>query len=396
MTRVLFLTESFHPVLGGGETHIRRLGSRLADSGMPCTVLTRRGEPAWPAEERIDGLRVVRVGPPGPGRSGKYFMVPGALAALAREGRGHDVVVVRGTRVLGLPGLLAARAMGRAVVMQPEVNGEMSGEVYTWGQSWEGGPLAPAVRAGTALRNLLLRDADAFVAMSTRIRTELLDAGVPAERTALRSRLRLGDGILAAWTGRLLRGKGLEVLLEAFAGVAGAEPALRLVLVGSGEGQALSVEEELRRDVERRGLRGRVLLTGRVERVADYLRACDLFVFPSVIEALGISLVEAVACGLPSVGSRTGGIVDVIEDGVSGLLVPPGEAGELGRALVALARDPAGRQAMGRRARAVALSRFDERDGVERYRALFREVSSPRSGASPPGRAARGGGNPPP
>lgn len=417
MTRVLFLTESFHPVLGGGETHIRRLGSRLADSGMPCTVLTRRGEPAWPAEERIDGLRVVRVGPPGPGRSGKYFMVPGALAALAREGRGHDVVVVRGTRVLGLPGLLAARAMGRAVVMQPEVNGEMSGEVYTWGQSWEGGPLAPAVRAGTALRNLLLRDADAFVAMSTRIRTELLDAGVPAERvaliphgvdtecfrpassaerTALRSRLRLGDGILAAWTGRLLRGKGLEVLLEAFAGVAGAEPALRLVLVGSGKGQALSVEEGLRRDVERRGLRGRVVFTGRVERVEDYLRACDLFVFPSVFEALGISLVEAVACGLPSVGSRTGGIVDVIEDGVSGLLVPPREAGELGRALVALARDPARRAAMGRRARAAALSRFDERDSVERYRALFREVSSPRSGASRPGGAARGGGNPPP
>jgi len=61
-----------------------------------------------------------------------------------------------------------------------------------------------------------------------------------------------------------------------------------------------------------------------------------------------------------------------------------------------LARDPARRAAMGRRARAAALSRFDERDSVERYRALFREVSSPRSGASRPGGAARGGGNPPP
>jgi len=104
VTRVLFLTESFHPVLGGGEGHVRDLSRRLAASGVAATVVTRRGERAWPAEETLDGVRVVRVPPAGPGRTGKYAMVPAALLALRRETAAYDVLVVRGTRVLGLPG----------------------------------------------------------------------------------------------------------------------------------------------------------------------------------------------------------------------------------------------------------------------------------------------------
>ncbi len=67
MTRVLFLAESFHPVLGGGETHVRRLGAALVAAGDAATVVTRRGDPSWPAEESLEGIRVVRVPPPAPG-----------------------------------------------------------------------------------------------------------------------------------------------------------------------------------------------------------------------------------------------------------------------------------------------------------------------------------------
>jgi glycosyltransferase involved in cell wall biosynthesis len=396
LTRVLFLTESFHPVLGGGEIHVRRLGARLVAMGLGATVVTRRGEADWPAEEEIDGIRVVRVPPPGPGRIGKYLMVPGALRATFRELPGHDVLVVRGTRVLGGPGLLAARVCGRPVVLQPEVNGELTGEVYTWGRGLPGG-LAAVVSAGVRLRNAWLRDADAFVAMSNEIREEIVRSGVardrvallphgvdvahfrPAsagERRALRRERRLPAGTLAVYTGRLLRGKGLEGLVAAFAATTARAPDLRLVLVGSGGGQALSIEEDLRRQVRARGLEDRVVLTGRVDDVAPYLRAADLFVFPSVFEALGISLVEAAACGLPAVASRTGGIVDVVEEGRSGILVSPGVADELARALLALARADDDRERMGRAAREIACARFDERDGARRYRALFREVTA--------------------
>jgi glycosyltransferase involved in cell wall biosynthesis len=178
---------------------------------------------------------------------------------------------------------------------------------------------------------------------------------------------------VAVYVGRLLRGKGLETLIEALAGPE--VPAeLELVLVGSGEGQALDATADLRALAERLGLRARVRFAGRSDRVEDYLRAADLFVFPSLFEALGIALVEAAACGLPAVASRTGGIVDVVEDGRSGLLVPPGDAPALGAALARLARDEGARAAMGRAARATAVSRFDELDVLEKYRALFREL----------------------
>jgi glycosyltransferase involved in cell wall biosynthesis len=417
VTRVLFLAESFHPVLGGGETHVLRLGSALVAAGDAATVVTRRGERSWPAEEVVNGIRVLRVPPPGTGRSGKFLMVPGALRAVRREARRHDVLVVRGTRVLGVPGLLAARAFGLGVVMQPETNGELSGEAWTWGKPWAGGPAGRLARALFRARNRWLRDADAFVAMSRAIGAEMVAAGVAgervfvlphgvdtdrfrpagfAERAELRARLGLPAGVLAAWTGRLLRGKGLETLLDALALAAREVPDLRLVLVGTGEGQSLSIEEELRRRAGESDLAGRVVFAGRLERVEDALRAADLFVFPSVFEGLGISLVEAAACGLAAVASRTGGIPDVVEDGRSGLLVPPGDPAALAAGLRELGASADRRAQMGREARAVARERFDERDGVDRYRAVFRGVTPRRPSSSRPGRAPRAGAASPP
>ena len=258
MSRVLFLTESFHPTLGGGETHIRRLGAALVAAGDAATVVTRRADASWPAEEWLDGLRVVRVGPPGPGRTGKYRMLPAALRAAQREAARHDVLVVRGTRVLGLPGLVAARARGRPAVLQPEINGELSGEAFTWGKSWQRGLLGSAVRDAVAARNALLRDADAFVAMSRLIRDEMRAAGVPGERIrllphgvdlerfrpaapderrALRQACGLPEGVLAVYSGRLLRGKGLETLVDAMGSPAVAGK-LKLVAARLGRGPA--------------------------------------------------------------------------------------------------------------------------------------------------------------
>jgi glycosyltransferase involved in cell wall biosynthesis len=403
VTRVLFLTESFHPVLGGGEAHVRDLARRLAAAGMPATVVTRRGDRAWPARETMDGVRVVRVPPAGPGRTGKYAMVPAALVALWREAPAYDVLVVRGTRVLGLPGLVAARSARKAVVLQDEVNGEMTGEVYTWGSALDRPLPRGAVSAAVAARNRLLRDADAFVAMSRLIRDEIVASGVapekvrhiphgvdmerfrpsaPEERALLRRRLGLPPGArIVTFTGRLLRGKGLETLVEAFAAQetrASQEARAHLLIVGSGAGQALSVEHAIRERVARGDLTGRVTLTGRVDNVEDYLRASDVFAFPSEFEALGLALIEAQACGLACVGSRTGGIVDVIEHDRTGLLVNPGQVTDLAAALHALLADPERRVALGAAARQSAQRMYDIRDSVDRYRALFRELAAVR------------------
>jgi glycosyltransferase involved in cell wall biosynthesis len=295
-----------------------------------------------------------------------------------------------------VPGVAAARALGKAVVLQPELNGEASGEVYTWGTALHVPKVRRAVGLAVAARNLLLRDADAFVAMSRAIADEFVGArfaaekvvlmphGVDtarfrpaseAEKLALRRELGLDEAaVIVVYTGRLLRGKGLETLVEAFASVAAANPRARLLIVGSGEGQTLSVEPELRDSVGRRGLDGCVSFTGRVDDVARWLRASDVFAFPSQFEALGLSLIEAAACGLSAVGARTGGIVDVIEDGVSGVLFTPGDAAGLAAALGPLVADRRRREEMGAQARRIARARFDVEDSVSRYAALFREL----------------------
>lgn len=394
--RVLFLTESFTPTLGGGETHIRELSRRLVASGMPATVLTRQADPEWKRCEEQGGVHILRVPPPGPGRSGKYAMVPGTVVRMLQESTRFDVLVVRGTRVLGLPGLLTGRWLGKPVVLQAEVNGEMSGEVYAWGTPLERLPWRLPLAAAVRLRNTLLRDADAFVAMSKRIEGEFLLAGVPddriryiphgvdtthfrpahdEEKRTLRVAIGLpAEALVVTYTGRLLKGKGLETLLSAFSTVAASRPEARLLLVGSGKDQMLSAEETLREQAERLKLRDRVTFTGRVENVVDYLRASDVFAFPSLFEALGLSLIEAAACGLPCVGTRTGGIVDVIDEGRSGVLVEPEDTTGLAEALSGLLAEPARRWEYGRRGREIACARFDLHDNVERYRCLFLEL----------------------
>src|SRR5262249_43982371 len=160
-------------------------------------------------------------------------MLPAAFAAALAEAGRHDVLVVRGTRVLGLSGLAAARARGCPAVMQPEINGELDGEAFTWGKPWARGLAGRAGRGVVGARTVLLRDGDAFVAMSRAIQEEMAGAGVArerihllphgvdverfrpadaAERRSLRASLGLPEGVLAVYSGRLLRGKGLETL----------------------------------------------------------------------------------------------------------------------------------------------------------------------------------------
>jgi glycosyltransferase involved in cell wall biosynthesis len=403
LNRVLFLTESFHPVLGGGESHIRLLAGRLAARGREVAVLTRRGERDWAAEETLDGITVLRVPPSGPGRIGKYAMVPGILRALRRRRDTYDVLVVRGGRVLALPALLTARRLAKAVVVQPEVTGELSGEIYTWGTPLHRPWLREALHPFVALRNAALVRADAFVAISNAIREEMRAAGVGLEKIALiphgvdtsrfrpadaegKARLRraLGlpeEALLAVYTGRLLRGKGLEVLLDAFESVVAELPESRLIVVGSGAGQALSVEGSLRARASRGALSGRVTFTGRVDAVEDYLRAADVFTFPSFFEAMPLSLIEAAACGLACAASAVGGVVDVLEDGRSGLLLPAGDRPRLASALFSLLGDGALRARLGAAARERVLRSFDFETSVERYETLFDSFAPARRAA---------------
>lgn len=124
------------------------------------------------------------------------------------------------------------------------------------------------------------------------------------------------DAFIVGTIAELHKNKGLSYAIEAFAELAPSNPNLYYFILGGGE-----EKERLEALVGLHGLQGRVIFVGFVDNAVSYLRAFDVFLLPSITEGLALVLIEAGFAGLPVIASRVGGIPEVIEDAVSGLLV---------------------------------------------------------------------------
>jgi glycosyltransferase involved in cell wall biosynthesis len=393
--RLLLATETYWPEIGGGERQARGLAAAFAALGRGVTILTRRSRRSLARREMDGSTLVLRLAPAGPERWRKWLLVLPALLAFCLRWRHYDAVLVSGFRILGIAALMARAVTRRPTVLKADSRGELSGEYFRAGlatvgltpQSW---PVSVALR----LRNALLRRADAYVALSDEMAREFVDHGVPAarvfripngvdtavfrpatpdERTNLRRRLNLPAAPIAVYTGRLVTYKGLPSLLRAWRAVPGAA----LVLVGEGGADVHSCETELREFVDAHAMRERVRFTGPTARVEEWLRAADLFVFPTEDEAFGLSLVEAMACALPCVTTQVGGLRDFVDDGENALAVPPGDDAALVTAISILVGDSARRESLGRAARQTALKRFSMAAVAGSYAALIDELCAP-------------------
>ncbi len=185
-----------------------------------------------------------------------------------------------------------------------------------------------------------------------------------------RERLRMGvrdDEVLVLHVGRFHRQKAQDLLLRAFAEARTEEPLLRLCLAGDGaelpEARALAGHLDLG---------DAAFFTGAVADPVPLYVAADLFAFPSRWEAFGIALLEAMAAGLPVVASRTGGIVEIVDD-KSGVLVSPDQVTALASALLSLVRDPDRRARLGSAA-AHRAEDFDAVPSVRRLEGLYDHV----------------------
>ena len=149
------------------------------------------------------------------------------------------------------------------------------------------------------------------------------------------------DEVVLSTSSNLRPVKRIDLLLEAAARI-GRRRAFKLVIL-AGEDFA-----PFGPDVHRLGLEGRVIVREHVTDIEDYLQAADLGLFTSDSESFCLSILEAMCFGCPSVATRVGGIPEVVEDGVTGVLVPAGDSTALVRALEALIADPVRRTSLGR------------------------------------------------
>ena len=406
--RVVMVISSFSPIIGGAERQALQLGQSLATRGVKVQVLTRR-YPGLATREEIGQITVHRLPVMGNGRNSPstLLFMSGVVQWLIRNRHDYDVVHAH----LALSPATAA-LLAKLVTSKPVL-------VKTAGSGYYGGLAVARRRPLLSWRVRLLRRADRFLVLNEESEHELRRLGMVDEQIARifngvdteyffpqpntaqpfnpstrfvsgHRKLRepqvvieppsTGSGTVemqgathstpseslkAVFVGRLGPEKGLDVLLRAWAQLA--EPR-ELILVGEGTKRApLEVlASELKLD--------HVTFTGSTNDVRSYLQQADLFVLPSRSEGIPNAMLEAMACGLPIVASHVGGIPDVVQDGESGLLVPPEDIPALAAAIGRLLADSDLRRQLGEKARQRVVSDYSLNAATTRHLDLYREV----------------------
>jgi glycosyltransferase involved in cell wall biosynthesis len=154
-------------------------------------------------------------------------------------------------------------------------------------------------------------------------------------------------------------------------------PQAHLVLIGEGPARA-----EVEREIMASKMQAHVTLAGQRTDAKRFLRLFDIFVMPSEFEGLGIALLEAMAAGLPCVGTQTGGIPELINGSGAGLLVPKLDPGALAAAVITLAKEPERRRNMAQNGRQFVEERYSIDQVYHQYESLYEYLVRQRSRAS--------------
>jgi glycosyltransferase involved in cell wall biosynthesis len=192
-------------------------------------------------------------------------------------------------------------------------------------------------------------------------RGELLrELGLPAE------------GQILLNVARVSPQKGLLYALRALPEILRQYPLVHLISVGATSDVRWTTQ--LKREAEALGVADHFHVLGAQRNVIEFLRACDIFVFPSLYEGLGIALIEAMAAGCVCVATNTGPIPEVVQDGKDGVLVPVADAEALARAICDLLGDPDRRSQLGTAAKQTAFSKFQPKEQAERLTRVYESV----------------------
>jgi glycogen(starch) synthase len=376
--RVLLVSWEYPPVMYGGlGRHVDALSRSLAAQGHDVVVLTqgRPGHAPTSTVEVGDGraVRVVRAvldaDFPDVHTDTEAFvrrLQPGLVAAarLLPEHWVPDVVHAHDWVVADAAVTLRASLRRPLVVTLHATetglhHGHLATEFSRWRHDVECGLAADA--AAIVVCSLDMRSEVTHGLGADPARVVVVPNGVDpdawattvSQRDAARRALGVGDARLVVLVGRLEHEKGGHDAIEALSLV---EAPAHLVLVGEGARRA-----DLQAHAQRLGLGDRVHLPGRLPDVgvAAVVASADVALVPSRYEPFGLVALEAMAAGTPVVAAATGGLRDVVADGVTGRLVPPGTPTALAEAIDALLADPAVRRRLTERAAAAVRDRFD-------------------------------------
>ena len=381
---VAIFASAFHPDTGGVEELVRQLCHEYARQGISPIVLTNRWPRSRPRAEIYEGIPVYRLAMRVPDWNFRVRLVhaityPFTRGRMLRILRRHraELIHVQCASNNGIYALAAKQALGLPLVLS--VQGERTMDAH--------GIYDRLPSLNRALRQLIA-EASAVTACSQDTLTDLEQWwGEPLgpKATVMHNGIRFEDFAKVAphshprpyllAIGRVVPQKGFDVLIEAFAQA-------RLEshdLLIAGEGPERAALQKLVRD---RCLSDRVHFLGRADRpkTVALFKGCSFFVLPSRMEPFGIVNLEAMASGKAVVASRVGGVPEVVLDGETGLLIPPGDPGALALALQRVAGDETLRARLGASGQARAVN-FSWPAIAKAYRGIYREALAEKRAA---------------
>ena len=242
--------------------------------------------------------------------------------------------------------------------------------LYRIGAGMVNGIIAVSDDAARSFRDTVGVEKDKITVVLNAVDVELYPAAVSRDDVRARLGFPSGDHVMTM-VGTFKRQKGHRYLVEAAASVVPRVPDLCIVFVGDGE-----LADEIRAQVETAGIGDRIHFLGSRRDVAEILAASDSFVLPSLWEGMSVALVEAMASRLPIIATEVSGTNQVMIDGVTGRLVPPGDADALAEAMIELLANPARAATMAEAARERVAASFSAEGQAEQLAALFRRESS--------------------
>jgi glycosyltransferase involved in cell wall biosynthesis len=362
--RILFWSQEFLPSLGGVEIYTKNLAAGLIRAGHQVRVISGRHGPDQPDHEFIDGVEVFR------------FPFHRALSK-------HDLTLIG---LIGSSVLACKRDFSADLT---HINLTDASPFFYWRHRDPQDrhilvvhyPLDKLAN-GTGLVSQLSATASANVAISNFMAQHLGEKlGRPpsdfvlipngANERVFRAPARTGarDGSTFLFAGRLTKEKGLFVLLDAIAKLVRDGRDVRVKLAGRGPD-----EENLKRAIDERKLVDNFSLMGKLSQpeLAEFFDTGTALVLPSLFqEPAPLIIVEAALCGLPAIASNLGGIPEIIENGISGLLFKPGSADDLANKIALLLDDPTLVERLGNGVRNKAMSSYRIEKMIERYLKLY-------------------------
>lgn len=383
--RLCIVSPLFHPNIGGPGRQAYTMASELNNRGITLMVITRKLDIEIPDLD----VKIHRVRTPMPQRYTlseftflnfliSAFFSLGMMVRLFQWRKRFDIVQFYGASLPLLISLPLLKILKKKIVAK--LSGAKPGMEAG---SFEGFILKPFLSRVFSL-------VDNFIIMSDELKHRLLVENYPEtkvvkipngvdiklfspfdteKREKLRKDFEISDKKVFVYAGRLVDGKGLDLLLEAVKLIMDKDKTVYLLLLGEGP-----IKTRLEDKASSLGISDNVYFRGNVDNVYEYLNMSDIFVFPSFSEGMPNSLLEAMACGLPVIASRIGGVVDVVEDGKSGILFEPGDVSGLASAMVRLLRDEELRQRLGTEARKRIVDNFSIDRVADEYIKLYKKL----------------------